>query len=102
MRRSKKNTFKNEPQRVDTSFQKKKKAVIWFSDEVGVEVEAALYSDARKKRKMLNKLQMFAVYGIPAIMIMFSAPYIIIGKTVLESVAFENCHIKILNSFNFV
>ena len=45
---------------------------------------------------------MFAVYGIPTIMIMFLAPYIIIGKNVLKSVVFENCHIKILNSFNVV
>ena len=45
---------------------------------------------------------MFAVYGIPTIIIMFLAPYIIIGKNVLKSVVFENCPIKILNSFNVV
>ena len=86
-----------------TSFQiKNKQTVIWFTDEVEVEVKPALYSDARKRRKMLNILQMFAVYGIPTIIIMFLAPYIIIGKNVLKSVVFENCPIKILNSFNVV
>ena len=86
-----------------TSFQiKNKQTVIWFTDEVEVEVKPALCSDARKRRKMLNILQMFAVYGIPTIIIMFLAPYIIIGKNVLKSVVFENCPIKILNSFNVV
>ena len=48
-------------------------------------MKPGLDSDARKRGKMLNILQMFAAYGIPTIMIMFSAPYIIIGKTAYEN-----------------
>ena len=77
---------KKHHQRVETSSQiKNKQTAIWFTDKIEVEVKTGLDSDARKRGKMLNILQMFAAYGIPTIMIMFSAPYIIIGKTAYEN-----------------
>ena len=54
-----------------------------YNDLFKIELAArkTLYTHARKKGKILDMFQRFAVYGIPLIMIMFIAPYTIIGKS---------------------
>ncbi|XP_023347848.1 gamma-aminobutyric acid receptor subunit beta [Eurytemora carolleeae] len=53
--------------------------LIQRNEKIEVEARQALYSHARKKGKILNRFKKFAVYGIPFIIVMFIAPYMIVG-----------------------
>ncbi|XP_023345924.1 uncharacterized protein LOC111714922 isoform X2 [Eurytemora carolleeae] len=46
---------------------------------IEVETLGSLYSHARKKGTLITYCKRFAVYGIPVLIIMFLAPYIIVG-----------------------
>ncbi|XP_023323855.1 uncharacterized protein LOC111697908 [Eurytemora carolleeae] len=50
-------------------------------EQVEVKTRKTLYSQARKTSNLLKGFQIFAVYGIPTIILMFNAPYMIIGVT---------------------